>query len=70
MFKELLPALPRDQGTCIERASPDALDGTLHKMAASFAIEAVVSAPGAGQVGDIACKTIARHLISWMFQPT
>jgi len=61
------------QGTWIERASPDALDRTLHKMAASFAIEAVASASGASQVDDIARKAIARRarrLTSWMLQPT
>jgi hypothetical protein len=39
-------------------------------MAASFAIEAVASTSGAGQVEDIARKTIARRPTSWMLQPT
>ena len=62
-LKRLLPALP-----CIGQSLPHVFHRSLHKMAASFAIEAVASAPHAGQVKAIARKTIAR-LSSWMFPP-
>lgn len=63
-----------DRGTALremlafEQASP--FTGPLTKMAASPAIDVVAMTPAAGQLGIIARKTIARRLISWMFQPT